>query len=157
LILFNFFEAILQHEKDIQALAITNLQMKGSILEGQLNLIPDTIKLDSTRWEIKHGTIYEEEISNIIIQNKPDKTRNLAYVVNDQRHDIRNAINTADKKLKKKDRVIEILTHHGRNLNSEDLRQIGTGTHRTVLTGSVKGIDVTSPLIESGPIDLSSR
>jgi hypothetical protein len=55
--------------------------MKGSILEDQLNLIQDTIKLDSTRWEIKHGTIYEEEISNIIIQNEPDKTRNLAYVV----------------------------------------------------------------------------
>ena len=104
--------------------------MKGSMLEDHLNLIQDTIKLDSTRWEIKHGTIYEEEISNIIIQNEPDKTRNLAYVVNDQLHDIRNAINTGDKKLKKKDRVVEILTHHGRHLNSEDLRQIATGTHQ---------------------------
>jgi hypothetical protein len=46
------------------------------MLEDHLNLIQDTIKLDSTRWEIKHGTIYEEEISNIIIQNEPDQTRN---------------------------------------------------------------------------------
>jgi gas vesicle protein len=81
-------------------------------LKDQLNLIQDTIKLDSRRWEIKHGTIYEEEISNIIIQNEPDKTRNLAYVVNDQLHDIRNVINTGDKNLKKKDRVVEMLTHH---------------------------------------------
>jgi gas vesicle protein len=86
--------------------------MKGSMLKDQLNLIQDTIKLDSRRWEIKHGTIYEEEISNIIIQNEPDKTRNLAYVVNDQLHDIRNVINTGDKNLKKKDRVVEMLTHH---------------------------------------------
>jgi hypothetical protein len=67
--LFNFSEAILQNEKDIQALTITNLQMKGSMLEDQRNLIQDTIKLDSTRWEIKHGTIYEEEISNIIFHS----------------------------------------------------------------------------------------
>ena len=80
--------------------------MKGSILEDQLNLILDTIKLDSTRWEINHGTFYEEVISNIIIQNEPDKTRNLAYVVNDQLHDIKDAINTRDKKLKKKERVV---------------------------------------------------
>ena len=86
--------------------------MKDSMLKDQLNLIQDTIKLDSRRWEIKHGTIYEEEISNIIIQNEPDKTRNLAYVVNDQLHDIRNVINTGDKNLKKKDRVVEMLTHH---------------------------------------------
>jgi gas vesicle protein len=105
-------DLFLQHEKTIQALAITNLQMKGSMLKDQLNLIQDTIKLDSRRWEIKHGTIYEEEISNIIIQNEPDKTRNLAYVVNDQLHDIRNVINTGDKNLKKKDRVVEMLTHH---------------------------------------------
>jgi gas vesicle protein len=105
-------DLLLQHEKTIQALAITNLQMKGSMLKDQLNLIQDTIKLDSRRWEIKHGTIYEEEISNIIIQNEPDKTRNLAYVVNDQLHDIRNVINTGDKNLKKKDRVVEMLTHH---------------------------------------------
>jgi gas vesicle protein len=105
-------DLLLQHEKTIQALAITNLQMKDSMLKDQLNLIQDTIKLDSRRWEIKHGTIYEEEISNIIIQNEPDKTRNLAYVVNDQLHDIRNVINTGDKNLKKKDRVVEMLTHH---------------------------------------------
>ena len=105
-------DLLLQHEKTIQALAITNLQMKGSMLKDQLNLIQDTIKLNSRRWEIKHGTIYEEEISNIIIQNEPDKTRNLAYVVNDQLHDIRNVINTGDKNLKKKDRVVEMLTHH---------------------------------------------
>jgi gas vesicle protein len=105
-------DLLLQREKTIQALAITNLQMKGSMLKDQLNLIQDTIKLDSRRWEIKHGTIYEEEISNIIIQNEPDKTRNLAYVVNDQLHDIRNVINTGDKNLKKKDRVVEMLTHH---------------------------------------------
>ena len=79
--------------------------MKGSILEDQLNLILAMIKLDSTRWEINHGTFYEE-VSNIIIQNEPDKTRNLAYVVNDQLHDIKDAINTRDKKLKKKERVV---------------------------------------------------
>ena len=116
---YNARDLPLQHEKKRQALAITNLEMKGSMLEDQPNLIQDTINLNSTRWEINHGTIYEEEISNIIIQNEPDKTWNLAYVVNDQLHDIRNAINTGDKKLKKKDRVVEILTHHVRHLNSE--------------------------------------
>ena len=45
-------DLLLQHEKTIQALAITNLQMKGSMLKDQLDLIQDTIKLDNRRWEI---------------------------------------------------------------------------------------------------------
>lgn len=104
---------LLQHEKEIQALALTTYKLKI-----QLNLIQDTIMLDSTRWEIKQGTIYAEKISNIIIQNETDKTRILAYVVNGQLHDIRDAISTGDKKLKEKDRVVEFLTHQGRHLNS---------------------------------------
>ena len=82
-----------------------NLQMRVCRLEDQLNQIPDTIELDSTRWEISRGTLYEEDISNIFTQNEPDKTKNLAYVVNDQLHDIRDAIKTVDKKLKKKAQV----------------------------------------------------
>jgi hypothetical protein len=39
--------------------------------------------------ESKHGTKFEEEIGDICDQNEPDKTRNLADVVNDQLHDIR--------------------------------------------------------------------
>ena len=54
-----------------------------------------------TRWEISHGTQYEEEISLLFTQNEPDKTRKLASVVNDQLHDIRNGLYTLDKKLKK--------------------------------------------------------
>ena len=86
----------------MQAIDITNLQMRVCVLEDQLNLIQDTIELDSTRWEISRGTLYEEEISNIFTQNEPDKAKNLAYVVNDQLHDIRDAIKTVDKKLEKK-------------------------------------------------------
>jgi hypothetical protein len=51
--------------------------MKFAMLEDQLNLIQGMIKHDSTRWEIKHGTKYEEEIRNVFLQNEPDKTRNL--------------------------------------------------------------------------------
>jgi len=86
----------------MQAADITNLQMKVSMLENRLYLVQDTINLDdSTRWEISRGTQYEEEISLIFTQNEPDKIRNLAYVVNDQLHDIRNGLYTLDKKLKK--------------------------------------------------------
>jgi hypothetical protein len=52
----------------MQATDITNLQMRVCVLEDQLNLIQDTIELDSTRWEISRGTLYEEEISNIFTQ-----------------------------------------------------------------------------------------
>jgi hypothetical protein len=66
------------------------------MLEDQLNLIQGMIKHDSTRWEIKHGTNFEEEIRHIFNQNEPDKPRNLAYVVNDQLHDIRDDIITLE-------------------------------------------------------------
>ena len=82
-------DLLLQHEKEMQALTITNLQSKVSMLEDQLSLIQDMIKHNSTRWESKHGTKFEEEIGDICDQNEPDKTRNLADVVNDQLHDIR--------------------------------------------------------------------
>ena len=84
----------------MQATDITNLQMRVCMLEDQLNLIKDTIELDSTRWEISRGTLYEEEIGNIFTQNEPDKAKNLAYVVNDQQHDIREDIITMEEDLK---------------------------------------------------------
>jgi len=37
---------------------------------------------------------------NILNQNEPDKTRNLAYVVNDKLHDIRDDIITLNEELK---------------------------------------------------------
>jgi gas vesicle protein len=85
----------------MQDLTIIYLQKKVSMLEDQLNLIQGMIKHDSTRWEIKHGTNFEEEIRHIFNQNEPDKPRNLAYVVNDQLHDIRDDITTLDEDLKK--------------------------------------------------------
>ena len=84
----------------MQALAITSLQMKVSMLEDLHDLIQDMIKHDITRWEIKHENNFEEEIRNILNQNKPDKTRNLAYVVNDKLHDIRDDIITLNEELK---------------------------------------------------------
>ena len=77
--------------------------MKVSMLQNQIYQIQDSINLDdSTRWEISRGTQYEEEFSLLFTENEPDKTRNLAYVVNDQLHDIRDDLRTLDKKLKKK-------------------------------------------------------
>jgi hypothetical protein len=55
----------------------------------------------STRWEISRGTPYEEEISLIFTENESDKTRKLAYAVNDQLHDIRDAFYALEKKLLK--------------------------------------------------------
>ena len=60
------------------------------MLEDQLSLIQDMIKHNSTRWESKHGTKFEEEIGDICDQNEPDETRDQADVVNDQLHDICN-------------------------------------------------------------------
>ena len=106
----------------------TNLEMKVSMLQNQLYLIQDSINLDdSTRWEISHGTQYEEEIGNIFIQNEPDKIRNLAYVVNDQLHDIRDDLRTLDKKLKKKAAVhaesepVEILLERTNSADFKDM------------------------------------
>jgi hypothetical protein len=65
----------------MHTLTITELQMKFAMLEDDLYQIQDMIEHDSTRWEIKHDTKYEEEIRNVLLQNEPDKTRNLAYVV----------------------------------------------------------------------------
>jgi len=42
-------DLLLQHEKEMQALAITSLQMKVSMLEDRLDLIQDMIKHDITR------------------------------------------------------------------------------------------------------------
>ena len=92
-------DLLLQHEKESHTLAIASLQMKVFILENRLNLIQDMINHDSTRWEIKQGTVCEEDIRDIFIRDKPDKTRNLAYVVNDQLHDIRDGIITLGEKL----------------------------------------------------------
>jgi hypothetical protein len=84
----------------VDYIILTHIHLDGrSIGPNSINGLVTPIPLSDPvntvlGWEIKHGTIYEEEISNIIIQNEPDKTRNLAYVVNDQLHDIRNAINT---------------------------------------------------------------
>ena len=77
---------------ELQGLDIARLDMKVSLLKDQLDLIQDMVKHDSTRWDIRHGTNFEEEIRNIFIQNEPDKTKNFAYVVDDQLHDIRNNI-----------------------------------------------------------------
>jgi len=111
----------------MQAVDLTNLEMKVSMLQNQLYRIQDTINLDdSTRWEISRGTLYEEEIGNIFIQNEPDKIRNLAYVVNDQLHNIRDAIHTLDKKLKKKATVqaesepVEILLERTNSADFKD-------------------------------------
>jgi hypothetical protein len=84
----------------MHTLTITELQMKFAMLEDDLYQIQDMIEHDSTRWEIKHGTKYEEEIRNVFLQNEPDKTRNLAYVVNDQLHDIGEEIITIEEDLK---------------------------------------------------------
>jgi len=92
----------------MQDLTIIYLQKKVSMLEDRLNLIQDMIKHDSSRWEIKHGTNFEEEIRTIFNQNEADKPRNLAYVVNDQLHDIRDDIITLEEELKKKVKVVEI-------------------------------------------------
>jgi len=111
----------------MQAVDLTNLEMKVSMLQNQLYRIQDTINLDdSTRWENSRGTLYEEEIENIFIQNEPDKIRNLAYVVNDQLHNIRDAIHTLDKKLKKKATVqaesepVEILLERTNSADFKD-------------------------------------
>ena len=61
-----------------------------------------------TSWEVKHGTDPEDEIRTIFNQNEPDKTRNLAYVVNDQLHDIRDDIITLEEELKKQSKFVEI-------------------------------------------------
>jgi len=83
---------------------LTELQRKFAMLEDDLYQIKDMIKHDHTRMEFKHGTKYEEEIRNVFLQNEPDKTRNLAYVVNDQLHDIRDDIITMEEDLKIKGR-----------------------------------------------------
>jgi peptide methionine sulfoxide reductase MsrA len=49
-----------------------------------------------------YSNLQPTQFSNIFTQNEPDKAKNLAYVVNDQLHDIRDAIKTVDKKLEKK-------------------------------------------------------
>ena len=90
---------LLRHEHEMHTLTITELQMKFAMLEDDLYQIQDMIERDSTRWEIKHDTKYEEEIRNVLLQNEPDKTRNLAYVVNDQLH-IREDIITMEEDLK---------------------------------------------------------
>ena len=90
---------LLRHEHEMHTLTITELQMKFAMLEDDLYQIQDMIEHDSTRWEIKHDTKYEEEIRNVLLQNEPDKTRNLAYVVNDQLH-IREDIITMEEDLK---------------------------------------------------------
>ena len=90
---------LLRHEHEMHTLTIAELQMKFAMLEDDLYQIQDMIEHDSTRWEIKHGTKYEEEIRNVLLQNEPDKTRNLAYVVNDQLH-IREDIITMEEDLK---------------------------------------------------------
>ena len=103
-------DVLLQHEKEMHnyhMLAITSLQMKVSILEDRFNLIQDMFNHDSTRWESKHGTNFEEEIRTIFNHDEPDKTRNLAYIVNDQLHDIRDDIITLEEELKKKSKVVE--------------------------------------------------
>jgi hypothetical protein len=83
----------------MHTLTITELQIKFAMLEDDLYQTQDMIEHDNTRWEIKHGTKYEEEIRNVFLQNEPDKTRNLAYVVNDQLH-IREDIITMEEDLK---------------------------------------------------------
>jgi hypothetical protein len=92
-------DQLLRHEHEMHTLTITELQMKFAMLEDDLYQTQDMIEHDNTRWEIKHGTKYEEEIRNVFLQNEPDKTRNLAYVVNDQLH-IREDIITMEEDLK---------------------------------------------------------
>ena len=94
-------DQLLRHEHEMHTLTITELQMKFAMLEDDLYQTQDMIEHDNTRWEIKHGTKYEEEIRNVFLQNEPDKTRNLAYVVNDQLlHDIKEDIITTEEDLK---------------------------------------------------------
>jgi hypothetical protein len=111
----------------MQAADITSLEMNVSMLQNQLYRIQDTINLDdSTRWEISRGTPYEEEISLIFTENEPDKTRKLAYAVNDQLHDIRDAFCALDKKLMKKATVhtesepVEILLERTNSADFKD-------------------------------------
>jgi hypothetical protein len=92
-------DQLLRHEHEMHTLTITELQMKFAMLEDDLYQTQDMIEHDNTRWEIKHGTKNEEEIRNVFLQNEPDKTRNLAYVVNDQLH-IREDIITMEEDLK---------------------------------------------------------
>jgi hypothetical protein len=92
-------DQLLRHEHEMHTLTITELQMKFAMLEDDLYQTQDMIEHDNTRWEIKHGTKYEEEIRNVFLQNEPYKTRNLAYVVNDQLH-IREDIITMEEDLK---------------------------------------------------------
>jgi hypothetical protein len=92
-------DQLLRHEHEMHTLTITELQMKFAMLEDDLYQTQDMIEHDNTRWEIKHGTKYEEEIRNVFLQNEPDKTRNLAYVVNDQLH-IKEDIITTEEDLK---------------------------------------------------------
>ena len=94
-------DQLIRHEHEMHTLTITELQMKFAMLEDDLYQTQDMIEHDNTRWEIKHGTKYEEEIRNVLLQNEPDKTRNLAYVVNDQLlHDIKEDIITTEEDLK---------------------------------------------------------
>jgi phospholipid N-methyltransferase len=94
-------DQLLRHEHEMHTLTITELQMKFAMLEDDLYQTQDMIEHDNTRWEIKHGTKYEEEIRNVLLQNEPDKTRNLAYVVNDQLlHNIKEDIITTEEDLK---------------------------------------------------------
>ena len=81
--------------------------MKVYMLEDRLNLIQGMIKDDFRRWEIKHETDHEEEIRSVFNQNQADRIRNLAYVVNDQLHDIRDDITALNEELKKKPKVGE--------------------------------------------------
>ena len=111
----------------MQAADITSLEMNVSMLQNQLYRIQDTINLDdSTRWEINRGTPYEEEISLIFTENESDKTRKLAYAVNDQLHDIRDAFCALDKKLMKKATVhtesepVEILLERTNSADFKD-------------------------------------
>ena len=111
----------------MQAADIISLEMKVSMLQNQLYRIQDTINLDdSTRWEISRGTPYEEVISLIFTENEPDKTRKLASAVNDQLHDIRDALYALDKKLMKKATVqaesepVEILLERTNSADFKD-------------------------------------
>jgi hypothetical protein len=54
--------------------------MKFAMLEDDLYQIQDMIEHDSTRWEIKHGTKYEEEIRNVFLQNEPNVLRNFKSI-----------------------------------------------------------------------------
>lgn len=59
-------DLLLQHEEEMQALAITRLQMKVSMLEDLNDLIQDIIKNEITRWKSNMEITFKKKLGTYL-------------------------------------------------------------------------------------------